>query len=128
MFVVTGGAGFIGSNLVAGLAARGAEIVVCDFDDAATAPNIAKRGALERVDPAALAGWLDAAAAKPEAIFHMGAISSTVERDVDRVMRANYFYSLELWRWCAAHDVPFIYASSAATYGSGAHQRHSSSE
>jgi ADP-L-glycero-D-manno-heptose 6-epimerase len=119
MFVVTGGAGFIGSNLVAGLCTRGGEVVVCDFADDATGPNLAKRGPLERVEPVALLDWLDAAPEKPEALFHMGAISSTVERDVDRVMRANYRFSLDLWRWCAVNGVTFIYASSAATYGGG---------
>jgi ADP-L-glycero-D-manno-heptose 6-epimerase len=120
MHVVTGGAGFIGSNLGAALAERSGTPVVCDFaDDDALALNIAKRGPLEVIAPDALLDWLTALDEPPEALFHMGAISSTVERNVDRIMRNNYLLSLHLWDWCTAHRVPFIYASSAATYGGG---------
>ena len=118
MYLVTGGAGFIGSNLVAALATRG-EVVVNDILDDANRANLAKRGDLTIVPPDDLPGWLDSADPKPEAIFHMGAISSTVERDIDRIMRNNYLLSLRLWQWAAEHRVPFIYASSAATYGGG---------
>ncbi len=119
MHVVTGGAGFIGSNLVAALAERGDTPVVCDFDEEALARNIAKRGPFELTAPETLLDWLAALDEPPEMLFHMGAISSTVERNVDRVMRNNYLLSLRLWDWCAANRVPFIYASSAATYGGG---------
>lgn len=118
MYLVTGGAGFIGSNLVAALAERG-EVVVNDMIDDANRANLAKRGALTVVPPDELPGWLEASGPKPEAIFHMGAISSTVERDVDRIMRNNFLLSLRLWQWASEHGVPFIYASSAATYGGG---------
>jgi ADP-L-glycero-D-manno-heptose 6-epimerase len=119
MYLVTGGAGFIGSNLVAGLAETGAEVVVCDLVDDANRDNLGKRGALEIVEPAALTDWLATSGKTPDAIFHMGAISSTVERNVDRVMRNNYLLSLRLWEWACEHGTPFIYASSAATYGNG---------
>ena len=50
----------------------------------------------------------------------MGAISSTTDADIGRIIESNFRYSCRLWQWCAAHDVPLIYASSAATYGDGA--------
>ncbi len=118
MFLVTGGAGFIGSNLVAELTGRG-EVVVNDFLDDTNRANLAKRGDLEIVAPDLLPARLESADFRPDAIFHMGAISSTVERNVDKVMRNNYLLSLRLWQWATAHGVPFIYASSAATYGDG---------
>ncbi|MEL0144863.1 MAG: NAD-dependent epimerase/dehydratase family protein, partial [Alphaproteobacteria bacterium] len=118
MYLVTGGAGFIGSNLVAALAARG-EVVVNDILDDSNRANLAKRGDLTVICPDELPGWLASGGTNPEAIFHMGAISSTVERDVDRIMQNNYLLSLRLWHWAAEHRVPFIYASSAATYGGG---------
>ena len=122
MIVITGGAGFIGSNLVAALARRGApEIVVCDrlSDDDPKAANIAKHAVARIVAPENLLAFLDREEAL-EAVFHLGAISSTTVTDVDLVMAENYDFSLALWRWCAAHGVRLIYASSAATYGDGA--------
>lgn len=121
MYLVTGGAGFIGSNLVAALAASGQEIVVNDRLDESNQYNLNKRGGLETVAPDELLPWLDSASRKPDAIFHMGAISSTVERNVDLIMRNNYLLSLRLWEWATRHQIPFIYASSAATYGVGEH-------
>ena len=119
MHLVTGGAGFIGSNLVAELADASHEVVVCDFVDESNRANLDKRGALKIVHPDELLTWLKVAEPAPQAIFHMGAISSTVERDVDKVMRNNYLLSLRLWEWAGAAQVPFIYAASAATYGGG---------
>ncbi len=121
MIVVTGGAGFIGSNLVAGLEARGLDdIVVCDRLGADEKwRNIAKRELAEIVPPEDLFAFLDANAAKIDCVFHMGAISSTTETDADRMVETNIRLSLGLWRWCAKHDRRLIYASSAATYGDG---------
>ncbi|MBT6137159.1 MAG: ADP-glyceromanno-heptose 6-epimerase [Rhodospirillaceae bacterium] len=124
MIVVTGGAGFIGSNLVAALCERDAEarvdIVVCDHlgsDDKWR--NIAKRELADVVPPDELGAFLDAHAGEIEAIFHLGASSSTTETDVDFILRNNFRLSLDLWQWCATHDARLIYASSAATYGDG---------
>ncbi len=122
MIVVTGGAGFIGSNLVAGLAERGEhEIVVCDrLGDGDKWRNLDRHEIAEIVAPDRLPAFLDAHANTIQTVFHLGAISSTTETDADAMMAANFTYSLELWRWCVAHEARLIYASSAATYGDGA--------
>jgi ADP-L-glycero-D-manno-heptose 6-epimerase len=122
MIVITGGAGFIGSNLAAALEARaGEDIAVCDWlgsDDKWR--NIAKRNLAAIVPPEELTRFLDGNVAAITVIFHMGAISATTERDADKLARNNFGLSTELWNWCAAHGKRFIYASSAATYGDGA--------
>lgn len=123
MIVVTGGAGFIGSNIVAAIEARGqGPVVVCDrLRDGDKWRNLAKRALADVVHPDALFDYLDAHAAEIEAIVHMGAISSTTETDVDLIIATNFRLSRDLWQWCAANGIRFIYASSAATYGDGAH-------
>lgn len=122
MIVVTGGAGFIGSNLVAALEDSGRrDIVVCDWlgsDDKWR--NIAKRDLADLIVPEALSGFLDSRRGSIEAIFHMGAISATTETDADLIVRTNIDLPQRLWHWCAENNVPLIYASSAATYGDGA--------
>ncbi|HYH18594.1 MAG TPA: ADP-glyceromanno-heptose 6-epimerase [Azospirillum sp.] len=122
MIVVTGGAGFIGSNLVAGLAERGiTDIAVADrFRDGDKWRNLAKRELKALVRPDDILPFLDQHAAEVDVIFHMGAISATTERDVDKIVANNVALSMELWRWCAWRGARFIYASSAATYGDGA--------
>ena len=125
MFIVTGGAGFIGSNLVKKLEDLfpKTEVVVADvFGTSEKWQNIVKRFNISNlIDPSELLNFLDAHASKIQAIFHLGAISSTVEKDVDLIINANIRLSLDLWNWCALHETPFIYASSAATYGDGEH-------
>ena len=121
MFVVTGGAGFIGSNIVAALEERrDAPIVVCDrLRTADKWLNLAKRELANIVPPEDLLAFLEDHASRIDAVIHMGAISSTTERDADLIVSTNFRLSLDLWRWCARHGVRLIYASSAATYGDG---------
>lgn len=120
MYLVTGGAGFIGSNIAAALAGRGDEVAVCDWlrqDERWR--NLAKHAIAEIVAPERVFDWLDAAAGGVRAVIHMGANSSTTETDVDTIVENNIRLSLGLWEWCTKHGVPLIYASSAATYGDG---------
>jgi ADP-L-glycero-D-manno-heptose 6-epimerase len=121
MIVVTGGAGFIGSNLLAGLEAAGRrELVAVDrLGSGDKWRNIAKRELADIVPPPRLFDFLSGAVGRVEAIFHLGAISATTETDADLVVEQNFALSLKLWQWCAAARVPMFYASSAATYGDG---------
>jgi ADP-L-glycero-D-manno-heptose 6-epimerase len=118
MFLVTGGAGFIGSNIVAALEARGAEVAVCDrLGHGDKWRNLANRELADLVAPERLLDWLDGR--RLEAIYHLGAISTTTETDADLILQQNFAVSLALWQWCAKARVSLVYASSAATYGDG---------
>ncbi len=124
LILVTGGAGFIGSNLVAGLCAGGDyDIAVCDRLGAAEDckwRNLCKHPIVDFIAPEAVFDWLAAHAGEVEAVVHMGAISSTTEPDADLILHTNFTLSKDLWGWCAANGTRLIYASSAATYGDGA--------
>jgi ADP-L-glycero-D-manno-heptose 6-epimerase len=119
MLLVTGGAGFIGSNMVASLNEAGrADIAISDIlGSDAKWRNLAGRQLADFVPPAELLPWLDGR--KLDAVIHFGAISSTTATDADNVIETNFRLSLRLLDWCAATRTPFIYASSAATYGNG---------
>ncbi|WP_336977788.1 ADP-glyceromanno-heptose 6-epimerase [Brevundimonas nasdae] len=123
MIVVTGGAGFIGSNIVARLTAETAyDVVVCDrleTADLAKWKNLAKHAIADFWSPEELFEQLERHADRIEAVVHMGAISSTTEPDADLIMRTNFTLSRDLWDWCAIRGSRMIYASSAATYGDG---------
>ncbi len=121
MYIVTGGAGFIGSNLVQALADRGhSDIVVVDdledghkfvnISDLAIADYLDKDDFIERLGDKAFAGSI-------KAIFHEGACSTTTEWDGRYMMKNNYAYSQVLLHHCLEHAIPYIYASSAAVYG-----------
>jgi ADP-L-glycero-D-manno-heptose 6-epimerase len=120
MLLVTGGAGFIGSNLVAALNDAGrTDIVVNDFLGAdGKWRNLGKRQFADFIPPGDMFRWLDGR--KLEAVIHLGAISDTTATDGDLLMETNVRLSLKLLDWCTETRTPFIYASSAATYGDGA--------
>jgi ADP-L-glycero-D-manno-heptose 6-epimerase len=120
MLLVTGGAGFIGSNLVAGLNEAGRTDIVVNDELGAEGKwrNLGKRQLADVIPPGELIGWLDGR--KLDAVIHLGAISDTMATDGDRVLDTNFRLSLKLLDWCTATRTPLIYASSAATYGAGA--------
>ena len=119
MILVTGGAGFIGSNLQAALVRRGHETVVADvLGSDGKWRNLAKHPPSRVVPPGELRDFLDT---RPpiEMVFHLGAISETTAVDADHTWATNVELSRFLWEWCADRGVRFVYASSAATYGDG---------
>jgi len=120
MLLVTGGAGFIGSNVVAALNDAGhADVVVCDaLGHDGKWRNLAKRQLADIVPRSELFDWIKGR--KLDAVIHLGAISETTAADGDLVVATNFRLSRHLLDWCTEHPTPFIYASSAATYGDGA--------
>lgn len=124
--LITGGAGFIGSALVWELNRRGCEnIVVCD--------RLSTDEKWKNLVPLKFADYIDgndllqAVLHNPgklgrfDHILHLGACSATTERDADYLMRNNYEFTKQLCQWSLANQTRFVYASSAATYGDGAH-------
>jgi len=121
MIIVTGGAGFIGSALVWHLNQSGQRnIVIADelgLDQ--KWQNLAKRQINNFIHKNELFHWLENQKEPVEAVFHLGACSSTTEADGDYLIRNNVHYSMKLFEYCTQKKIPFIYASSAATYGNG---------
>ncbi|MCC6849507.1 MAG: ADP-glyceromanno-heptose 6-epimerase [Deltaproteobacteria bacterium] len=119
--LVTGAAGFIGARFVESCNRRGVPLV--SVDRLASFVDRPEHRGLDfgaRVDVDGLDGWLAAEAPGLAGIVHLGACTDTTEMDLDHLRRVNLEYSQRLWRWASAHRVPFVYASSAATYGDGA--------
>ncbi|HVI53276.1 MAG TPA: ADP-glyceromanno-heptose 6-epimerase [Candidatus Sulfotelmatobacter sp.] len=123
MYVVTGGAGFIGSNLLAALEKRGlGPLVVCDrLGDGDKWRNISKRELSDIVHPEQIFDFLEANKKRITCLFHMGAISATTETNADLITANNFNLTTALFAWCTHNNVRIIYASSAATYGDGEH-------
>lgn len=121
MIIVTGGAGFIGSNIVKALNDRGRTdiIVVDDLQDGTKFVNLADLSIADYLDKDDfIARIVSGEEFGPiEAIFHEGACSATTEWDGKFMMENNYEYSKELLHYCLEREIPFLYASSAATYG-----------
>lgn len=125
MIIVTGGAGFIGSNLVAALNGRGRTdiLVVDDLTDGRKCLNLAGLRVADVIDKDEFRALIRAHRrfGPVEAVFHQGACAVTTEWNGKAMMAANYDYSKDVLAWCAASQTRLIYASSAAVYG-----RHSS--
>ena len=122
-FVVTGGAGFIGSIIVAALNERGDEriLIVDELGQDEKWKNLVGLRYEDYIDKDDFRAMLQYdRLADVDAVFHMGACSSTTEKNAGFLADNNYRYTRELCEWCLQHEVRFIYASSAATYGDGA--------
>jgi ADP-L-glycero-D-manno-heptose 6-epimerase len=122
--VVTGAAGFIGRNTVAELNARGETelILVDELGKDEKWKNLVGLRYEDIVSPEEFLGLIeDGAFANARSVIHLGACSATTEKDAGYLLRNNYQYTRVLCNWCQANEVRFVYASSAATYGDGAH-------
>jgi len=123
MIIVTGGAGFIGSNIVKGLNERGRDdvIVVDDLKDGTKFLNLVDCEILDYLDKDEFIRRVEAdtLGGQVEAIFHEGACSATTEWDGHYMMNNNYEYSKTLLHYCLDHKAAYLYASSASVYGGG---------
>jgi ADP-L-glycero-D-manno-heptose 6-epimerase len=124
MIVVTGGAGFIGSNIVKGLNALGRNdiLVVDDLEDGAKFKNIADCDIADYMDKDEFLEMIlsgDEFAESIEAVFHEGACSATTEWNGHYMMQINYDYSKALLHYCLERGIQYLYASSASVYGDG---------
>ena len=120
--VVTGAAGFIGRNIAAELNARGhGDLLLVDYlGEDEKWRNLRGLDFEDILNPAAFLDCVESGRfADVDAIIHLGACSATTERDADYLVENNYRYTRTLCEWSLTHNVRFIYASSAATYGDG---------
>ncbi len=119
--IVTGAAGFIGSCMVQLLNDHGFEniIIVDDFGVEEKRVNWESKKFTAAVERQSLIEWLDEKKPVISAIIHLGARTDTTEFDYAVHDELNVQYSQDLWNYCTIHEIPFIYASSAATYGDG---------
>lgn len=124
MIVVTGSAGFIGSAFVWKLNENNITdiLLVDEFETGEKWKNTAKRqftNIIHKNDFLHMLSTDESTASAITAVVHMGACSATTERDVDFLIKNNFHYSQKLFEFCADRSIPYIYASSAATYGNG---------
>ena len=123
MFIVTGGARFIGSNLVRALCERGKDVIVVDdLTDGRKFINLADCDIQDYWDKDELLTLISRGKSlevSPQAVFHQGACSDTTEWDGQYMMQTNFEYSKRLLDYCGTNAIPFLYASSASVYGSG---------
>jgi len=121
-YLVTGAAGFIGARFAESCNARGLSVIAVD-EKALFAKRPEHQGIRfdQVVDRDELFDWLTRSSSlKIDAVVHMGACANTMETDVEFLRRVNIEYSQKLWNYCTSKKIPFVYASSAATYGDGA--------
>lgn len=123
VIVVTGAAGFIGSCLTGYLNQSGYEnlVLVDDFSDSKKVYNLKGKKYRYKVHREQLAGWLKTHPDTIQYVFHLGARTDTTEPDYEIFRKLNLEYSKDIWEYCIEHNIPLVYASSAATYGNGEH-------
>jgi len=121
MIVVTGAAGFIGSCMVSKLNAIGknALLLVDDFSPLEKTPNLKGKKFSQQIDRSDFIDWFKQHAAEVTFVYHLGARTDTTEFNVEIFNKLNLNYSKSIWEICIEHDIPLVYASSAATYGLG---------
>jgi ADP-L-glycero-D-manno-heptose 6-epimerase len=121
MMIVTGAAGFIGSCLISKLNQENFNYIIAvdQFDDPEKLKNLKGKKIQEKVERDRFFDWLDQNYQEVEFIFHIGARTDTTEFDKAIFDRLNLNYSKEIWKRCVDYQIPLVYASSAATYGSG---------
>ncbi len=119
--VVTGAAGFIGSCLVGFLNKKGYQniIIVDEFRREDKKPNLLDKYYSDKIERDDFPDWINHRKMPPAFIFHLGARTDTTEFDYEIHRILNLEYSKKIWNYCTAHQVPLVYASSAATYGAG---------
>jgi ADP-L-glycero-D-manno-heptose 6-epimerase len=121
MIIVTGAAGFIGSCLISRLNAEGFFNIVAvdDFSVQSKVGNLTDKRTLLRIDRSIFSEWIEKNHLEAEFLFHIGARTDTTEFDTKIFDTLNLNYTKRLWQICAQHQIPMVYASSAATYGGG---------
>ena len=123
MLVITGAAGFIGSCLLAEYARKNTHYIIAvdDFTIENKQANFIHTSDAEFIDREEFLAWFSAHAAQVDAVLHIGARTNTTEQDLAILDHLNFQYSIRIWDLCTEHQIPMIYASSAATYGNGEH-------
>ena len=124
MIVVTGAAGFIGSCLVTRLNELGYHkeiVVVDDFYKDDKDPNLTGKFIRDWIHRDIFMEWFRKSHHFVDFVFHLGARTDTAEQDWEIFQKLNLDYSRDIWEVCASHNIPLVYASSAATYGGGEH-------
>ncbi len=121
IILITGAAGFIGSCLTGFLNKHGYKnlILADEFDREDKKNNLEGKTYIQKVDRDSLLEWLDEHKPEVKFVFHIGARTDTAEFNYEVLERLNVEYSQDIWNYCVVHDIPLVYASSAATYGAG---------